>query len=52
MQEIVIRRDEHTQRVYVTLSVSGTSAEIEGQGDTLHEALFDLAELVENEVER
>lgn len=52
MQEIVIRRDSLTGQVFVTLSVSGTPAEVEGEGETLHEALFDLAEKVENEVER
>lgn len=51
-EQIEIRRDEVRGRVSVVLSVPGTPAEVEGEGDSLYEALFDLAEQVQNEVER
>lgn len=51
MQEISIRHDE-AAGFTVVLTVPGTPAEVEGQGETLHEALFDLAEQLENEAAR
>lgn len=46
------RIDDANGRHYLTLTIPGTSAVVEGEGNTLHEAMFDAAEQVENEVDR